>query len=91
MRCHISAVSQWEWDYLMKFVVSLSLILLLNFTSLSAANGQAPLSPQLRSSIEQLDKMTAAEYAKDNIGSVTVGIVVGSNLVWTKSYGYADM
>jgi len=75
----------------MKFVVSLSLILLLNFTSLSAANGQAPLSPQLRSSIEQLDKMTAAEYAKDNIGSVTVGIVVGSNLVWTKSYGYADM
>jgi len=75
----------------MKYVVSLSLILLLNFTSLSAANGQAPLSPQLRSSIEQLDKMTAAEYGKDNIGSVTVGIVVVSNLVWTKSYGYADM
>ena len=91
MRCHTSAVSQWERDYLMKLLVSLSLILLINLTSLSAANGQAPLSPQLRSSIEQIDKMTAAEYAKDKIGSVTVGIVVGSNLVWTKSYGYADM
>ena len=75
----------------MKHAVSLSIILLLNFTSLSAASGQGPLSPQLRSSIEQIDKMTAAEYGKDNIGSVTVGIVVGSNLVWTKSYGYADM
>ena len=35
--------------------------------------------------------MTAAEYARDNIGSVTIGVVVGANLVWTKSYGYADM
>ena len=34
--------------------------------------------------------MTAAEYAKDHIGGVTVGIVVGGHLVWTKSYGYAD-
>jgi CubicO group peptidase (beta-lactamase class C family) len=75
----------------MRYLVRLSLILLLNFTNLTAARGQAPLSPQLRSSIEQIDKMTTAEYAKDNIGSVTVGIVVGSNLAWTKSYGYADM
>ena len=35
--------------------------------------------------------MTSAEYAKDNVGSVTVGVVVGPNLIWTKSYGYADM
>ncbi|HKR60129.1 MAG TPA: serine hydrolase domain-containing protein [Pyrinomonadaceae bacterium] len=75
----------------MKYVVSLSLILLLNFTSLSAARGQARPAPQLRRSIEQVDKLTASEYAKDRIGSVTVGIVFGSNLIWTKSYGYADM
>lgn len=78
-------------EYLMKYVVGLTLILLLNFSSLSAANGQASLSPQLHSSIQEIDKLIAAEYAKDKIGSVTVGIVVGSNLVWAKSYGYADM
>jgi CubicO group peptidase (beta-lactamase class C family) len=56
-----------------------------------SANGQAPVSPTLRGSIERIDEMTAAEYAKDNIGGVTVGVVVGPDLVWTKSYGYADM
>jgi len=32
----------------------------------------------------------AAELAKDNIGGITIGIVSGGKLVWTKSYGYAD-
>ncbi len=71
--------------------MGLLLIPTLILTSLFSANGQTPVPPNLRSSIEQIDKMTAAEYARDNIGGVTVGIVVGPNLVWTKSYGYADM
>lgn len=75
----------------MRYVASLSLILSLSFTGLSTAIGQAPFLSQLRRSIEQIDNMTAAEFAKDKIGSVTVGIVVGSNLVWIKSRGYADM
>ena len=75
----------------MKHFSSLLLIPILILTCLFSAKGQAPMSPRLRSSIEQVDKMTAAEYAKDNIGGVTIGVVVGSNLVWTKSYGYADM
>jgi CubicO group peptidase (beta-lactamase class C family) len=75
----------------LKHLISPSLIPVLILTCLFSANGQAPVPPRLRSSIEQIDKMTAAEYAKDNIGGVTVGVVVGSNLVWTKSYGHADM
>lgn len=75
----------------MKHPMGLLLIPTLILTSLFSANGQTPVPPNLRSSIEQIDKMTAAEYARDNIGGVTVGIVVGPNLVWTKSYGYADM
>lgn len=45
---------------------------------------------EFRDAISRIDAMTAAELAKDNIGSVTVGVVHGKNLIWTKSYGYAD-
>jgi CubicO group peptidase (beta-lactamase class C family) len=48
-------------------------------------------TPEWRKAIEEIDGMMAAEYAKSNVGSITVGIVAGANLVWTKSYGYADM
>ena len=74
----------------MRRLISLLPVPILSLTCLFSANGQVPVSPKLRSSIEQIDKMTAAEYAKDNVGGVTVGVVVGPNLVWTKSYGYAD-
>jgi len=56
-----------------------------------SAIGQAPVAQDLRAAIEQVDALAAAEYAKDNRGSVTIGIVSGAELVWTKSYGYADM
>ncbi len=37
------------------------------------------------------DSIAAAEFARDSIGSITVGIVAGDHLIWTRSYGYADM
>src|SRR5712691_11688614 len=52
---------------------------------------QVTLTPDLHRAIEQVDSLAAAEIAKDNIGSITIGIVSGGNLLWTKSYGYADM
>jgi len=41
--------------------------------------------------LEAVDSLVAAEFARDSVGSITIGIVAGSDLVWTKSYGYADM
>jgi CubicO group peptidase (beta-lactamase class C family) len=38
-----------------------------------------------------VDSMIAAEFAKDSIGSITVGVIAGSQLAWTHSYGFADM
>jgi len=35
--------------------------------------------------------MVAAEFARDSIASVTIGVVTADGLVWTKSYGFADM
>jgi hypothetical protein len=34
--------------------------------------------------------MAAAEHAKDNVASVTIGVVHGAQLIWTRSYGEAD-
>lgn len=44
----------------------------------------------LQAAIARIDAMAAAEQAKDNVASVTVGIVHGSQLIWTRSYGEAD-
>jgi CubicO group peptidase (beta-lactamase class C family) len=38
-----------------------------------------------------VDSMINAEFAKDSLGSITVGVIAGSQLAWTRSYGFADM
>jgi CubicO group peptidase (beta-lactamase class C family) len=38
-----------------------------------------------------VDSLVSAEFAKDSIGSITVGVIAGSKLVWTRSAGFADM
>src|SRR5689334_23951778 len=46
----------------------------------------------LQQAIKQVDDLAAAEYAKyNNLGSITVGVVQERKLIWTKSYGYADI
>jgi CubicO group peptidase (beta-lactamase class C family) len=48
-------------------------------------------SPDLRRGLEQVDALAAAEFSKDNIGGIIIGVVSGGELIWTKSYGYADV
>ncbi len=43
------------------------------------------------SGIKTADSLISAEFAKDSIGSITVGVIAGSQLVWTRSVGFADM
>ena len=54
------------------------------------ASGQSLPAGAVRG-IEAVDTLVAAEFAKDSIGSMTVGVISGSRLVWTRSVGYADM
>ncbi|HKN65330.1 MAG TPA: serine hydrolase domain-containing protein [Gemmatimonadaceae bacterium] len=54
------------------------------------AIAQSPPAPTLKG-IEVVDSLVSAEFARDSIGSITVGIISGSQLVWTRSVGYADM
>jgi CubicO group peptidase (beta-lactamase class C family) len=54
---------------------------------LSMPASAVTLQPQLRA----VDSMMASEFAKSHIGSVTIGVVSGRRLIWTKSYGLAEM
>jgi CubicO group peptidase (beta-lactamase class C family) len=38
----------------------------------------------------QIDAMVSREFVQSPIGSLTVGVVSGDKLVWTKSYGNAE-
>ncbi len=37
-----------------------------------------------------VDSIAEAEFRKDSLGSITIGVVSGRDLVWAKSYGYVD-
>ena len=67
-------------------------LLLLVFLALfqATASAQAPVPERLRRRIEKIDALAEAEHAKDNVGSLTIGVVAEGKLVWTKSYGWAD-
>jgi CubicO group peptidase (beta-lactamase class C family) len=52
---------------------------------------QSTKPSDLRRGIEQVDALAAAEFARDNVGGIIIGVVSGKELVWTKSYGYADV
>ena len=40
---------------------------------------------------QRLDALAASEYARDSVGSLTIGVVTAKGLVWTKTYGFAQM
>ncbi|HEX8316765.1 serine hydrolase domain-containing protein [Longimicrobium sp.] len=47
--------------------------------------------PEITPEITRLaDSIAAAEFARDSLGSITVAIVSGPSLAWTRSYGFAD-
>jgi CubicO group peptidase (beta-lactamase class C family) len=54
------------------------------------AAGQT-LAARAVSGIETADSLLSAEFAKDSIGSITVGVITGSQLAWTRSVGFAEM
>jgi CubicO group peptidase (beta-lactamase class C family) len=56
----------------------------------SARQATAPPS-ELVAALQQVEALAGDEYAKDPVGGLTVGVVAGPSLVWTKSYGFADM
>jgi CubicO group peptidase (beta-lactamase class C family) len=58
-----------------------------NFHAVALEATAASLTPKL----PQVDALVAAELARRPVGSVTAGVVAGKDLIWSKSYGEADM
>jgi len=56
-----------------------------------AAPARTEVPPQFAGAIKQAESIVAAELAKDNLGSVTVGLVSGPRLIWARSFGLADI
>jgi CubicO group peptidase (beta-lactamase class C family) len=65
------------------------ILCLLGISALAQVESSVP--EKLRAAISRIDALAAAEHAKDDVGSLTIGVVAGDKLVWTRSYGYADM
>ena len=64
---------------------------LLCFLALTVAvSTQAPATSGLDAALAELDARLAGEFAKDGVGGVSVGVVSGGKLIWSKHYGYAD-
>lgn len=55
-----------------------------------AAQAPAPPPTFARDPLRLVDSVAAAEFARDSLGSLTIGVVSGRSLVWSKSYGYSD-
>jgi len=45
----------------------------------------------LRPRLPEIDSLISADFARRPIGSVTAGVIAGKDLIWSKSYGDADM
>jgi CubicO group peptidase (beta-lactamase class C family) len=57
----------------------------------STALAAQPIARRVQPALPGIDSLAAAEFAKDSIGSITVGVIAGGDLIWTKSYGFANM
>jgi erythromycin esterase len=68
----------------------LALVFLVAGLFLAGVPVNADNDADLRGAIKVVDELTAAEFAKYGTGSITVGVVAGRKLIWTRSYGYAD-
>jgi CubicO group peptidase (beta-lactamase class C family) len=67
------------------------IILALLAVVVAAARTAAQQVPaNLQAAVARIDAMLVAEHAKDRVGSVTIGIVHGPTLIWTRSLGDAD-
>jgi D-alanyl-D-alanine carboxypeptidase len=51
---------------------------------------QAPAPAGLAAELAAIDAQLAAEFSADGIAGLSIGVVSGDKLVWSKHYGYAD-
>jgi CubicO group peptidase (beta-lactamase class C family) len=51
---------------------------------------QQALDASLEAALREADATVAAEFAKDGVGGLSLGVVSGRQLVWSRHYGFAE-
>lgn len=59
--------------------------------ALAAVAAAGPLGAQPVAGIAWADSVVRAEFARDSTAGLTVGVVAGAQMVWTASFGFADV
>src|SRR5512141_1079479 len=54
------------------------------------AHQAAPTADALAQALGDIDSRVTADFAKDGVGGLSIGVVSGARLIWTKHYGYAE-
>lgn len=68
-----------------------AICLALATSTLLSAQQPAPSAPTIQAgAFRVVDSIAEAEFAKDRLGSFTVAVVSGRDMVWAKSYGHMD-
>jgi CubicO group peptidase (beta-lactamase class C family) len=71
------------------------LLLLVSVAHLTQSSGliaaRAQATDPLAAALTDLDAGLAADFARDPVGGLSIGVVSGNGLVWSRHYGYADM
>jgi CubicO group peptidase (beta-lactamase class C family) len=75
----------------MRPILRYALAVALPFLPADNARTEPDAPSELRPLIERLESRAVADLAKDPIGGLTIGIVSGGQLAWTRSYGWSDM
>jgi CubicO group peptidase (beta-lactamase class C family) len=65
-------------------------VVLLALSLAVPAARQAPAQRDYSAALQEIDALAADMHRADPLGGITVGVVVGPRLIWTKSYGFAD-
>jgi CubicO group peptidase (beta-lactamase class C family) len=73
-----------------RLLIALSGLVALALVPLAAGPVQAPRSAALEAALRDVDAKIATDFASDGAGGVSVGVLAGGKLVWTKHYGFAD-
>ena len=81
----------WKWSALRGAAAKASLMSVACGTVLVKSAICQTLPARAVKGIGAVDSLVSAEFAKDSIGSITVGVIAGSQLAWTRSVGFADM
>jgi CubicO group peptidase (beta-lactamase class C family) len=80
-----------KWGGLLNATAGVLLMALTFGTVLAESATCQTLPPHAVTGIGVADSLVSAEFAKDSLGSLTIGVIAGPRLVWTRSLGFADM